>query len=63
MNLLFAVLALVLGLLFLFRPSFFYQSKLLTPEQIARNNRICKCGGILFVVVGTALVLMALFWK
>ena len=58
-----AALTLTLGLMGIFNPSFFYKSELLNPEQIARNKRIFKRGGIVLVILGVALVAIILFWK
>jgi hypothetical protein len=58
-----AALAIMLGLMGIFNPSFFYKSELLTPQQIARNKRIWNRGGIVLVILGVGLVAIILFWK
>ncbi len=52
MNILLGILPIVIGLVGLFRPSFYYKAELLNPEQIRKNERIWKYGGILLIVLG-----------
>ena len=58
-----AFIAIIMGLLGVFYPSFFYKSELLTPQQIERNKRIWNRGGIVLLVGGPILMAMRLFWK
>ena len=63
MDFLIDFLFLVLGLLGVFYPSFLYKKELLNPQQIERNNRIWKRGGIGLIAISLALLTMKLFWK
>jgi hypothetical protein len=47
-------LFLVAGLVCAFKPELMYQRDRLTEQQIARNRRIWKRGGIFFAVMGAA---------
>jgi len=59
MSRLIATLFLIMGLIGVFRPSLFYKSELLTPEQIQRNKRIWKIGGMVLVVLGLSLLVLS----
>ena len=63
MDILIAILLLIVGLIGIFRPDFFYKSELLTPEQIARNKRIWNRCGAGMAIVGFVLLAMQLFFK
>lgn len=52
MSSLIAALFLIMGLIGVFRPNFFYKTELLTPEQLQRNRRIWKKGGIVLIILG-----------
>ena len=51
------------GAVGLFRPTFFFRSEKLTPERIARNIRIWRWTGAGLIVVGGAVLAIALFSK
>ena len=60
MNTIIAAWMLVVGLVAVLRPGFFYNSRALTPEKITRNKRIWRwCGGGL-IGVGTIGLLIEL---
>ena len=61
MSIILAVLFLIMGLVGVFRPSFFYKSELLTAQQIERNKRIWKKGGAALVILGLALFAINFF--
>jgi hypothetical protein len=63
MSLLIAALSLIMGLIGVFRPSFFYKSELLTPQQIERNKRIWNRGGVIMIVLGIALLIVTFILK
>jgi multisubunit Na+/H+ antiporter MnhG subunit len=63
MSILIAALFLVIGLIGVFRPSFFYKSELLTPQQIERNKRIWNRGGAALIILGLVLLAVTLFVK
>jgi len=44
----------IVGLIGIFRPTFFFKSEKLTPEKIQRNTRIWKACGFGLVVCGIA---------
>jgi hypothetical protein len=52
-----------MGLIGVFRPSLLYKSELLTPEQIQRNKRIWKIGGMVLVVLGLSLLVLSFVAK
>jgi len=56
-------IAIVMGSLGVFYPSFFYKSELLTPQQIERNKRIWNRWGAIMLIGGFVLLAMRLFWK
>jgi uncharacterized protein YjeT (DUF2065 family) len=60
MSILIGVLFIINGLLGVFYPGFFYKKNKLTPEQIARNNRIWNRCGIVLIVVGIANLVITL---
>jgi len=53
-SILIGILALINGVIGVFWPSFFYQSKKLTPEKNARNKRIWNRCGLGLIVLGIA---------
>ena len=63
MSILIAVLTLVLGVIGVFRPSFFYRSELLSAQQIERNKRIWNTCGAFLIVIGLGLLVLGFFVK
>jgi hypothetical protein len=63
MSLLIAVLSLIMGLIGVFRPSFFYKSELCTPQEIERNKRVGKISGVVLIALGLGLLALNLFVK
>jgi hypothetical protein len=63
MSILIGGLFLLMGLLGVFYPAFFYKAEKLSPEQIARNKRILKRCGVALIVLGLADLLMTLFGR
>jgi hypothetical protein len=63
MNILIGILFIIVGLTGILRPSFFYKSELLTPQQIERNKRIWNRGGIGLVILGFVELATLFFWK
>jgi multisubunit Na+/H+ antiporter MnhG subunit len=47
---------LFVGAVGLLRPTFFFRSEKLTPEQITRNTRIWRWGGLGLILAGTAIL-------
>ena len=60
MDLFIAAFMLVLGILGIFFPHFFYKAKLLTPQQIARNNRVLKRMGVTLIPLALILFFIEL---
>ena len=59
MSLLLAAFFVLFGLIGIFSPRFLYKAELLSPQQIARNNRLFKRGGVVLLLVGIFLLIMA----
>ena len=62
-NTIFSLWMIGLGLLGMLRPSLCFKSEKLTPEQMARNVRILRWGGLIFVILGLAGLAIQMFWK
>ncbi len=58
MSIMIAALALTIGFIGVFRPSFFYKTQHLEPEQIDRNSRIWKRTGVLLIALGSILIIL-----
>lgn len=58
-----AALMIMFGLAGIFKSSLFYKSELLTSEQIARNKKIWKYGGIIILILGIIKAAVSIFWK
>lgn len=63
MNVIISFFFLAVGLTGIFRPGYFYKSELLTPQQIDRNKRIWKWGGVGLTIVGLVLLGIQFLWK
>ena len=63
MSFVIASLFLIIGLIGMFRPSFFYRSEILTPQQIERNNRIWTRGGLALAGLGATLLILSFLLK
>jgi hypothetical protein len=61
MDLFLDFMVLVWGLIGVFYPSILYKKELLTPQQIERNNCICKRCGIGLIALSLAPLVMKLF--
>jgi CHASE3 domain sensor protein len=52
---------LLAGLLFVFHPSVLYKRELLTKQQVERNNRIFRRGGIVLIILSLVILSVNLF--
>jgi hypothetical protein len=63
MSFIVAGLFIIMGLLGILYPRFFYNVKLITAEKIERNNRIWRRGGTILVILGAAIMFLAFVSK
>jgi hypothetical protein len=61
-NTIFSLWFLALGLVGILRPTLCFRSEKLAPEQIARNVKILRWGGLGFVICGVAGLAFQTFW-
>jgi hypothetical protein len=54
-----ASLALLMGLLGIFKPDFYYKSSELNDQQIARNKRLWQKAGMFFTIGAVAIIVLA----
>ena len=61
MDVLIGIWLIIVGLVGIFYPSFFFKSELLTPQKIQRNKRIWRWFGISLVLGGIAVLVFVFF--